>query len=388
MDKLKLNLGCGKVKIEGYDNVDLKDGRNAYPLEVEDGTCDEIRVSHLLEHFPHGEVFNIVKHWVSKLKPDGVLKIAVPDFRKIAQDYIDNNAVNTTGYCMGGQKDDNDYHKAIFDKASLTEILTRAGLVNIKSWNDDKDTCKIPISLNLQGTKTEIVSVKRTVRCVMSTPRVGFTANSNCMIRELAMRGVEVTLGTGAYWHQVLTSIIEQEVEKKPDYILTLDYDTWFTFDHLKKMMRQMEESDADAIVTMQVKREEDSLLLNVENGTLKKVDYDSGLIPIKAGHFGCTLFRTSCFEKIKKPWFLPVPGEDGRWAEGRLDADMYFWKNFIESGCKAYLSTKAKIGHIQQMVTYPGTFDNGFEPVHCYITDVEKGKLPEHIKKELADED
>jgi len=384
LKELKLNLGSGQNQLEGYTNLDRTYGQEAYPLEYDDESIDEIRASHLLEHFSTVQVFDVVKNWADKLKIGGVLKIAVPDFHKIAKGYIDGQEQNTCGYLMGGQIDDNDYHKSIFDESSLREVMEKAGLNNIERWDDKLDTCQLPISLNLMGTKSPIQTAKKSIRCVISKPRIGFTSNANCMIRELAMKGVECTLGQGAYWHQVLTNIMEQELDNRSDYLLTLDYDTWFTYGHVKKMVELIELSGADAIVSMQVKRESDELLLNAEKRTLSYEEYQSGLMPIKSGHFGCTIFRTSAFDKLKKPWFLPVPGPDGRWAEGRLDADMYFWKNFKECGLKPILATKVKIGHLQLMCTFPGTFEENFKPVHYYVDDIDAGKVPEYILKEL----
>ena len=381
---LKLNLGSGTNNIDGYINIDKRYGQDAYPLDFDDESADEIRASHILEHFGHNQVVDVVKHWACKLKVGGVLKIAVPDFKKIAQSYIDGDQQDTCSYLMGGQVDENDYHKSVFDEQSLRQIMEAAGIKDIQYWDDYKDTCQLPISLNLMGVKADVHSVKRTVRCVISMPRVGFTANSRCMLRELSMRGIECTLGTGAYWHQVLTNIMEQEIKKRPDYLLTLDYDTWFTYKHVVKMMELMESSGADAVVSGQMKRETDELLLNADKTTMSKEEYESGMMPINSGHFGCTVFRTSSFEKLKKPWFLPKPGPDGGWNEGRIDADIYFWKNFKDSGLKALLATKLMIGHLQLMCTFPGTFENSFKPVHCYLDDVENGKLPKHISEGL----
>ena len=379
---VRLNLGCGDKELDGYINIDRKKGQEAYPLDYTD--VEEIRASHLLEHFSAREVFGVIKNWADCLKVGGVLKIAVPDFKKIAQNYIDGKEQYTSGYIMGGQVDENDYHKCIFDEGSLKQLLESAGLTDIKKWDDGFDCCQLPISLNLQGTKSEIQTVQRTIRCVVSKPRLGFTSNANCMIKHLAMRGIECTVGTGAYWHQVLTTIMEQQIEKRPDYLLTLDYDTWFTYEQIVKMMEYMELTDADAVIPSQIKRESDEILLNAEKETMSREEYDRGIMPALSGHFGCTLFRTSSFEKLKKPWFNPLPGPDGRWSEGRIDADIYFWKNFKDSGLKAYLAPRVRIAHLQLMATFAGRFEDDFRPVHCYIDDIEAGKIPDFVFGEM----
>jgi len=388
MSKLKYNLGYGDFPLDGYENIDIKDGNAAYPLNIESESADEIRASHLLEHFGYSETSKVIYDWASKLIPGGTLKIAVPDFAYIVEQYKKKSYDNVLQWVVGGQIDENDCHKAIFDKASLKELLEQAGLEDVKEWNDEQDTCRLPVSLNLMGTKPKAIekpkTMSRKVGCVISMPRLCFSHNANCMIRELAMRGIECTTGTGAFWHQVLTNIIEQEIEKRPDYILTLDYDTWFKFEHVQHMLALMESSDADAIVTSQVKREANDMLLSCDQKQMSREQYESGLFPITGGHFGCTLFRVSAFDKMQKPWFKPIEGPDGGWDNGRTDADIYFWRNFTESGLKAYLAPKLSIGHLQIMATFPGTFENGFKPVHCYMNDVEKGNIPEHVLEGL----
>ena len=55
---MKLNLGCGDIKSEGWVNVDKYDSFDAdavHDLEVipwpfDDNSCDEISLIHVLEH--------------------------------------------------------------------------------------------------------------------------------------------------------------------------------------------------------------------------------------------------------------------------------------------------------------------------------------------------
>ena len=81
MDSVRLNLGSGRTPIPGWTNVDIKAGGSAYPLtQYADGSVDEIRASHILEHFSHHEVALVLREWVRVLKRGGKLYIAVPDF--------------------------------------------------------------------------------------------------------------------------------------------------------------------------------------------------------------------------------------------------------------------------------------------------------------------
>lgn len=387
----KLNLGCGDIEIDGYENIDLKNGQNAYPLDCQSESVDEIRASHLLEHFSHGEILDVLKNWVDKLKPDGVLKIAVPDFNKITEDYQQNRPQNYMGYIMGGQTDENDYHKSLFDKNTLTALMESAGLTNITEWTSDiKDCATLPVSLNLMGTKSSQRTVKRTVAGVMSMPRLAFSDTMDCIMTEMLVRGIPVHKGTGVFWSQVLTRMIEQQVEKGVDYIITVDYDSWFRYSHIQQLLSLMENyPEADAIFPMQMRRDGDCPLMGLadEDGQfLKSIHRDTfqkDILPIRTGHFGLTVFRTSAFEKLKKPWFVGVPGPDGGWGKGRLDDDIYFWNNWTDCGLKGFVAPNINIGHLQMLCTFPGTIDDDFKCIHTHMGDLigEVNQVPEHCR-------
>jgi len=165
---LKLNIGSGdRVIMKGYVNVDAHWGDAAYPLEYGDGTVDEVYASHILEHFPHGQVASVLRDWARALKPGGVLKIAVPDFKWIATTYLDIQAGRCAGvgappvaaYLMGGQVDEHDFHKAIFDEPTLRHLLAEAGLTNIEPWVSEVNDCaSMAVSLNLMGRKAYLCS--------------------------------------------------------------------------------------------------------------------------------------------------------------------------------------------------------------------------------------
>src|SRR5690606_35327534 len=128
----KLNIGAGDVPLDGYENIDRKTGQEAYPLAYPDATFDEVRASHILEHFGHAEVQAVVNEWARVLKPGGVLKIAVPDFDYIAKGYLEGRAEPFAAYVMGGQQDENDYHRTVFNEERLRDVMHTAGLSGIE----------------------------------------------------------------------------------------------------------------------------------------------------------------------------------------------------------------------------------------------------------------
>lgn len=223
--------------------------------------------------------------------------------------------------------------------------------------------------------------VTRKISAVMSLPRLMFTNNVTCLLRAVAYNGIPVYSQTGVFWGQVLTRLIETECKKDLDYILTIDYDSWFTFDDIKSLVWQLEQHpEYDAVFPVQIKREDGLLLIGVkppegENKTEVQKEYlaKNDIVPVDSGHFGLTVFRKSCFEKIRKPWFIPKPDSYGNWEEGKIDEDVMFWVNFKEAGLNLGLATKVKIGHLQLMVTCPDSLENDWKPIHYNINEVDK---------------
>src|SRR5262249_32297401 len=129
----KLNLGGGFQKIPGFIIYDRKLGSEVYPLTgIVDNSIDEIRASHILEHFPYGELRAVLSDWTRALKPGGLLRIAVPDFDYIVAQYSNGHRDDPMiqGYLFGGQSDENDFHKALFNKGRLQVMLEGLGLLD------------------------------------------------------------------------------------------------------------------------------------------------------------------------------------------------------------------------------------------------------------------
>ena len=606
MEKVRLNLGAGDIPIDGYINIDRKTGQEAYPLAYEDGSVDEIRASHILEHFGLHEIKDVISNWVDKLKPGGLLKVAVPDFNKIIEGYKKGDAA-TVLYACGGQTDENDYHKSLFEINLLTKMFEDAGLGEISHWESEiKDCASLPVSLNLQGKKaiekddklqepfdetlnealkeilkrrrnvysqygedgiieaiferigpknkwclevgaadgilfsntrrlveqgwnailiesekptyerlvenckdypnarpvfaeigtnctldsilkkynapkdidlvvvdidgqdyhvinammdykprvlvaeynpktdpeyipvincqekglrqagkkalsrlgsskgyrayletdcnllfihldafrkqgdqsadfveeTKTVSMK--VGAIMSAPRLGFSNNLMIATKVYAPLGIDFEIGYGVFWGQVLTRMIERQLARGMDLITVLDYDSYYEKEHFLALCQLMQEYPGiDAVVPMQIKRESDIVLAGVEDRAKAQDKYNANvdLIEVDAGNFGLSIFRASAFKKLKKPWFLAVPNDKGEWGDGRLDEDIYFWKNWRSCDLKVGLAPQVKIGHIQLMITWPGNLEVGSKPTHQYLNDCAEDGIPEWCK-------
>jgi predicted SAM-dependent methyltransferase len=132
---MKLILCAGSRHIEGYKHHDVKalDGIDyacdLYDIgkHVENGSCDEVQMTHALEHFSTAETQKVLTLMKDLLKKGGTLYIEVPNFQWHAQLALGGRDRDAIHYCFGGQEDEYDFHKTGFTPTLLTEELANAG---------------------------------------------------------------------------------------------------------------------------------------------------------------------------------------------------------------------------------------------------------------------
>jgi hypothetical protein len=372
--EIKLDLGAGDRSPDGFTPLGNVNGTSIFPLPHADGTVSVIRASHVLEHFPHGEIAEVLKEWVRALKPGGELRIAVPNFAWIAEHYVAGAAINAQGYVMGGQIDSADFHKAVFDQETLKRYLAAAGLMLIREWKSElpDDCAALPVSLNLCGTKPHQPEIG--VSAVMSVPRLGFMDNFFCAFEALPPLRVKLRRYSGAFWSQCIERVCEEALnDDHPDAVLTLDYDSIFTRRDAAMLMQLMCcHPEVDAIAAVQSGRGKDLPLftMRADGGNVAATPMEtfaSDLARVSTAHFGLTLIRADKLRSLPKPWFQDVPAPDGSWNEGRVDADINFWRKWESAGNSLYIANRVPIGHMELMVRWPG---NDLRVVHQEVSD------------------
>ncbi len=391
MDAVRLNIGGGEVPLPGYVTIDRKSGTEAYPLDYENESVDEIRASHVLEHFAFKDVPDVLGDWVRALKPGGVMQLAVPDFQYITDAYRGRTDYTNRifRYAMGGQTDENDFHRSLFDRPCLTKLMRDCELRRIRPWRSTVQDCaSMPVSLNLQGNKAsekQRVEIPR-IACCTSTGRLGFMANMYTMPKIFMERKIEILKYDGAFWGQCLERGMEEACRLGAEWIVTLDYDTVFTGDQFDELCYLMAtNTDADAIAPWQCKRECDDPLVFIadEDGQRRTEiplsEFCEDLYPVKTAHFGCTLLRVDALKRLTKPWFSHIPNKDGCWGEGRVDEDINFWHKWQAAGNTLFMANHVPIGHLQQVATWP---DEAFRPFHQYVTDFQKNGPPAEARR------
>jgi len=139
--RLRLNLGCGHISLDGYLNVDRRELPGVDIIaEVDDlpfGTeeVDEIFSSHLLEHFPVEQLTRqLLPYLVSLLKHSGEFHAIVPDAQAMIQHYANGSYAfaDLREVTFGSQDYDGDFHYNMFTPQSLSDALQGAGLKNVR----------------------------------------------------------------------------------------------------------------------------------------------------------------------------------------------------------------------------------------------------------------
>jgi len=91
-DSIKLNIGCGKVKLPGWVNIDIEPGADLvldvrHKLPFDDNSVDYIFNEHFFEHLSFEEGLKTLRDFHRCLKVGGVLRIAMPNLDDLIQKY-------------------------------------------------------------------------------------------------------------------------------------------------------------------------------------------------------------------------------------------------------------------------------------------------------------
>lgn len=137
---MKINIGCGNEKVEGYMGVDLytqcdrKDDARTLGT-FEDNSVEEIRTYHMLEHMKDRDVPLVIASMFRVLKHGGTLILEVPNLIWVLQNFLDTPDEDRWGFKLqtvfGLQTHDGEYHKTGFSKDRIHRMLKEAGFTNI-----------------------------------------------------------------------------------------------------------------------------------------------------------------------------------------------------------------------------------------------------------------
>jgi tRNA (mo5U34)-methyltransferase len=249
-----------------------------------------------------------------------------------------------------------------------------------------KDPEKEP-ALHPSEILTQSAPAAMKVAAVMSVPRLGFQDNMTCAIKALQALRIPLINVQGAFWGQILERGMESVIDAGFDVILTIDYDTVFSQDDIVGLLQLLHKNpEAAAIIPIQTGRIEGKRILTSVKGRSGNVRKEVPLeefrqaetLEVATGHFGLTALRVKDLLDIGHPWFWDQPNSEGRWGPGRVDADIWFWKQLEKAGKRALLATRIVVGHLELLVGWPdeslqvmyqmpGDFHDKGKPKNCW---------------------
>jgi hypothetical protein len=127
--------------VDLYEPSDLTcDIRDLSGLLPQTGFPDEMRASHVLEHFQAAEIVKTMKHWFKFLRPGGRLWVMIPDFTWAAEKALEHKDGDPDDYWQvlmmvyGRQANPGDIHRCPFTMTPLVKLMKFTGFEIEGQW--------------------------------------------------------------------------------------------------------------------------------------------------------------------------------------------------------------------------------------------------------------
>lgn len=147
---MKLDIGCGTQKLEGYTGVDafvetdIK--AQMWEIPLADGSVEEIYSSHALEHVEMKMVQPTLKEWLRLLNPGGTLLLQVPNLDYCAKFWLTHKPEEhlwAESIMFGNQAHEGEFHKCGFTAMGLQGDLQQCGFIVDQiaiAWSYNQET--------------------------------------------------------------------------------------------------------------------------------------------------------------------------------------------------------------------------------------------------------
>lgn len=163
---MKLHLGCGTKRLEGWINIDsVPECRPdvvhdiTQPLPYAEQTADELLAEDLLEHFDKYIRYLVFYEWVRVLKVGGRITVQVPDFRTILFWYFKFGYDHFVDFIFGENLWESKIyighfgnHKWGYSRKTLKEFVALFGI-------ESTDVRRTGLNLRLEGVKRRHVAM-------------------------------------------------------------------------------------------------------------------------------------------------------------------------------------------------------------------------------------
>lgn len=222
-----------------------------------------------------------------------------------------------------------------------------------------------PLSLNVGADDTAAKEVTPKVRAICGLPRIGWNDSWQSLVDAMHAARIPIETFQGCFWAQCMQNGLSRALQDGVDWVVTLDYDSLILPMHVHRLLEILaSRPDIDAVAALQMRRQEEKPLLGRDGDAPLA---GNAPLEVKAAHFGLTAIRVSKLARMKKPWLIDVPDEDGEYSGKHIDADMYFWKQWYEAGNTLFIAPDVRIGHLELLVS---EFDEQLKPRHYHVGD------------------
>jgi predicted SAM-dependent methyltransferase len=119
---MKLNIACGRDVKEGFINIDSVERENKldmildvtkeFPFEKE--SCEYIYAEQFIEHLNWLEGWKFLMKCYNILEPNGILRLVLPDYKKIFQKYLERDYQFFDVFFKGLNEGDLPYYCSVY----------------------------------------------------------------------------------------------------------------------------------------------------------------------------------------------------------------------------------------------------------------------------------
>jgi predicted SAM-dependent methyltransferase len=170
---VKLEIGPGKHPVPGFTTFDVDPGTKpdilgdaSGKIPLEDGSCEIVFASHILEHLVWYDTQKALAEWVRVLQPGGRLEVWVPNAYEICKAFIayehdnDDQAMKADGWYRQnpdkdfyvwfngriftygdgkGKLDHPNWHRTLFSPRYLCQLLRVVGLKDVRMLDPKRE---------------------------------------------------------------------------------------------------------------------------------------------------------------------------------------------------------------------------------------------------------
>jgi predicted SAM-dependent methyltransferase len=175
-----LEIGPSDCPLEGdWDTLDAVDVTNPTyiakwgydPLPIEDNTYDLVFASHVIEHIPWYQVEDALQEIKRILKPGGSFEVWTINFEYVVDCYLKKKKTgkwtcqgrikhwmhSINGRVFAYERHNNPYmwHKALFDRPYLRNLLSRAGFTQVRDLKKTRGVDHGEVNMGVAGIKPD-----------------------------------------------------------------------------------------------------------------------------------------------------------------------------------------------------------------------------------------